>query len=184
MRIAKADYFAGIFLTTILKSSRTTPVYCEAIEGIKRLEFETDLGVFNVYVKYSMRENMGWNYEFTPKKMKKYWNVAFSENEYAYLKDQFVAEGKENVIAIICTDSKLKRTRIVILKQTQLIPCIAVSTSGGSRILSISRTGAEHTFSCYGVGGAGEIVTDKPFVNHLRYFDNIGTEQEDECESE
>lgn len=179
MRIAKADYFAGVFLTTILKSTKTTPVYCEAVEGIKRLEFVTDLGAFNVFVKHSTKENKGWNYSFTPKKKRSYWNIAFSESEYEYIKQKFVIRGKTNVIAIICTDSNLKKTRIAILNIDQIIPCLSIATKGGHRKITISRTGSEHTFDCAGVSGCGELINDKPFVNHMRYFDEIVEEQED-----
>ena len=100
MRIAKADFFAGVFLTTILRSAKGPPVYCEVSDGIKRLEFETDLGMFNMFVKYSTNEHIGWNYDFTPKKRKRYWSISFSDIEYTFLQNDFSIMEKINNVAI------------------------------------------------------------------------------------
>jgi hypothetical protein len=76
-RIAKADYFAGVFLTTILKSSKAVPMLCDASGEIKRVVFDTDMGDFNVYVKYSTNPQKGWNYNSVPKKKRTYLECAF-----------------------------------------------------------------------------------------------------------
>jgi hypothetical protein len=52
-RINKEDYFIGVFVSTILKSTKGVPALFDATGKNKRVEFTTDLGDFNVYVKYS-----------------------------------------------------------------------------------------------------------------------------------
>lgn len=173
-RIAKADYFAGVFLTTILKSSKTVPMLCDAsVDNIKCVIFDTNLGAFNVYVKYSTSRAMGWDTSVDPKKKRTYWNVNFSENEYNYLSNQFAIDGKTNLIAIVCTDKSLSSSWIAILKLTEALFCLKITTEGGNRTITVSRTGRNHTFDCYGVGLPHEmnILKYHPYVNHLRLFD-------------
>lgn len=179
-RIAKSDYFAGVFLTTILKSAKAVPMLCGASGEIKRVVFETNMGEFNVYVKYSTSRNDGWDFETKPKKSRTYWSVPFSENEYIYLSNSFQQNGKNNLVAIVCTDKEMKDSWIAILSINEVLFCLKLKTNGGSRIITISRTGRNHTFDCYGVGlpHEMEILKYHPFVNHLRFFEQLTTDNE------
>lgn len=56
-KINKIDYFMGVFLSTIIGSSKGVPaLFDEGAKESKRIEFETDSGNFNVYIKYSMKQ--------------------------------------------------------------------------------------------------------------------------------
>lgn len=173
-RIAKADYFGGVFLTTILKSSNAVPMLCDASGEIKRVVFDTDMGDFNVYVKYSTSRKTGWDYNFAPKKKRTYWNVNFGENEYDYLKDDFQLDGKKNLLAMVCTDKSLSESWIAILDLEQTLACLKLATDGGNRTITVSRTGRSHTFDCSGVAMAP--LSYHPYVNHLRFFDAQATD--------
>ena len=54
-RINKIDYFIGVFLTTILNSSNGVPALFDATDNSKKIEFTTDIGEYNVYIKYSTK---------------------------------------------------------------------------------------------------------------------------------
>ena len=179
VRIAKSDYFAGVFITTILKpETKSAPILCDAPEGTKQVLFETGKGSFNVFVQYSMSNSTGWDRTQVPKRRRLYWNVSFSENQYLYLRDSFCKENRINLVEIVCTDKNLSKTKIAILTINEAIICLEQTTEGGARSIAVSRTGSEHTFVCYGAGRLKENFdfSIRPFVNHLRYFDNITKE--------
>ena len=54
-RINKIDYFIGVFLATIINSSKGVPALFDETENSKRVEFSTDTGDFNVYIKYTTK---------------------------------------------------------------------------------------------------------------------------------
>lgn len=175
-RIAKADYFAGVFLTTILKSSKAVPMLCDASGEIKRVVFDTDMGDFNVYVKYSTNPQKGWDYNSVPKKKRTYWNVPFSENEYSYLKNEFQQDGKNHLVAMVCTNKSLSESHIAILNLEETLACLKLTTDGGNRTITVSRTGRNQTFDCSGVDMAP--LSYNPYVNHLRFFDEVRSDTE------
>ena len=177
MRIGKIDYFAGVFMTTILQSVKTTPMYCEATDDSRRAEFETDTGKFNVFIKYSTARKVGWDYDCTPKKKSVYWNLTFQDAHYNYLRNHFHVAGKRNLVVIVCTDANMKETRIAILQLDEALLCLSTSTSSGTRRITVSRTGGEHSFSCYGVNNAGIDKNIQPFVNHMRFFDEDSNDE-------
>ena len=115
-RIAKGVYFAGLFRDTVINSSKGAPMICEATNHFKRVVFETDLGEFNVYVKYSTAVRNGWDMDVKPKKKRVYWTISFTDNEYNYLLSDFEQKEKTNLIAIVCSDSTMSSNFIAILK--------------------------------------------------------------------
>lgn len=171
-KIAKADYFAGVFLSTILKSSKTVPMLCDASKDVKRVLFDTDVGDFNVYVKYAATFGNGWDYTKTPKVKRLYWNVPFTPTEYKYIVNMFPDPKKSNILAIICTNSKFSSSWIAILSYTEMQQCLSASTENGMRRITVSRSGKEHRFSCFGVNGSYDEPVASPYVNHLRFFDS------------
>lgn len=177
-RIAKADYFAGVFLTTILKSAKTVPMLCDATGEIKRVVFDTDIGAFNVYVKYSTAERTGWDYDAAPKKKRTYWDISFSDVEQDYLMQDFQVDGKRNLVALVCTNAKLGNSKIAIMELQEVLFCLKTMRNGGSRGIQVSRTGGNHTFDCAGCGLPQKmrLLQYHPFVNHLRFFDNNAPE--------
>ena len=78
-RINKLDYFVGVFLSTILNSSKGVPALFDQTDNSKRIEFATNLGDFNVFVKYSTGlKNICKNINGQIKN-KMYCNVSFSK---------------------------------------------------------------------------------------------------------
>jgi len=171
-KIAKADYFAGVFLSTILKSSKTVPMLCDASKDVKRVLFDTDVGDFNVYVKYSTASNIGWDYSESPKVKRLYWNVPFTFTEYQYITNEFPDPRRKNILAIICTNPKFSSTNIAILTFTETQDCLSIPTENGMRRITVSRTGIEHRFCCFGVNGNYANPVATPYINHLRFFNS------------
>ncbi|NLY46770.1 MAG: hypothetical protein GX053_12415 [Tissierella sp.] len=81
------------------------------------------------------------------------WTIEFSSNEYKILKDSFYIENRKNLVCLICTNEKLNDSYLVVLSYEDAMKCLESSTSSGRRI-TVTRTGAEHNFICYGAGSA------------------------------
>lgn len=171
-RIAKSDFFAGVFLSTILKSSKAVPMLCDGSEGVKRILFETDLGAFNTYIKYSTNPHKSIDRSDNKRRNRLYWTINFTQKEYDYLVKDFSDSGRNNLIAIVCTNKELTETHIAILTLAQAHVCLKLTTNGGSRTITVSRTGRDHRFICTGVNLPDFVNQPQPFVNHLRYFEN------------
>ena len=60
-KINRSDYFAGVFLATILKTTKTVPLLCNAAKDSKCVEFDTNIGDFNIFIKYSTTTQDGWD---------------------------------------------------------------------------------------------------------------------------
>lgn len=155
-RINKIDYFIGVFLATIINSSKGVPALFDETENSKRIEFTTDSGDFNVYVKYSTAiRNAKVNINGKRKK-KMSCNVSFSEKDHEILKNDFYKEDKDNLICLVCTNEKLNETYMAVLGYEDAMKCLEQSTNSGSRRITVTRIGAEYDFYCYGVGFAEE----------------------------
>lgn len=159
-RINKLDYFIGVFLTTILNSSRGVPALFDETENSKRIEFATDMGDFNAYIKYStgirtVKVNINGK-----RRKKMSCNVSFSNKDYEILENDFYKEDKLNLICLVCTNDRLNQTYLAVIGYEDAMKCLTNSTRSGSRRITITRIGAEYDFSCYGVGFAKE--------NHIR----------------
>ena len=106
------------------------------------------------------------------KAKRKYWNISFSTEEYSYLCNNFEKQNKNNLVAIICTNQKFTDSRIAILTIHQAKQCLNMH-SGGIRRITVSRTGNEHNFDCFGVGSSHDKTEIHPYVNHMRFFDDV-----------
>lgn len=151
-RINKLDYFIGVFLTTILNSSRGVPALFDETDNSKRIEFVTDTGDFNAYIKYStgirsVKVNINGK-----KKKKMSCNVSFSAKDYEILSNNFNKEEKTNVICLVCTNERLNETYLAVIGYEDAMNCLSNATKSGSRRITVTRLGAEYDFSCYGVG--------------------------------
>lgn len=151
-RINKIDFFIGVFLTTILNSSIGVPALFDETEKSKRIEFSTDLGDFNVYVKYTTKVREAKININGKQRSKLSWDITFSDRDYAILKESFLKEGKNNLVCLVCTNEDLTKTYIAVLDYTDALKCLAHRTSSGSRRITVTRIGSEHVFRCYGVG--------------------------------
>lgn len=151
-RINKLDYFIGVFLTTILNSSRGVPALFDETNDSKRVEFVTDTGDFNAYVKYSTNMRKATVNTRGRKRKKLSWNISFSDKEYEILRENFYIEGKKNLVCLVCTNEKLNDTYLAVLGYEKAMKCLEKSTASGNRRITVTRTGAEYNFSCYGVG--------------------------------
>jgi uncharacterized protein YxeA len=151
-KINKIDYFVGVFLTTILNSSKGVPALFDETESSKRVEFSTDSGDFNVYVKYTTKVRKAKTNINGKRKTKMSWDIQFSDNDYEILRDSFKKEGKENLICLVCTNDDLNQTYMAVLSHEDALKCLEKSTPSGSRRITVMRIGREHDFYCYGVG--------------------------------
>lgn len=170
-RINKIDYFVGVFLSTIIGSSKGVPaLFDEGAKESKRIEFETDSGDFNVYIKYSTKQEKAKVMINGRKKKKVYWNIGFSSREYDILKNDFVKEGKTNLVCLVCTNDKLNETYMAILEYADAMKCLEQKTESGNRRITVTRIGAEHDFYCYGVGFKDEKDYIKCPVNYTHFL--------------
>lgn len=87
-RINILDYFIGVFLTTILNSSKGVPALFDEANDSKRLEFATDTGDFNAYIKYSTNMRKAKVNTKGRKQKKLSWNISFSDKEYEILREK------------------------------------------------------------------------------------------------
>ena len=141
-------------------------------KNTKCVEFDTNIGDFNVFIKYSTTPQDGWDRKKRTKIKRKYWNISFSPEEYSYLCNSFEKLNKNNLVAIVCANQKITDTRIAILTLDQAKECLSKHT-GGIRRITVSRTGNEHNFDCFGVGSSHEKTNIHPYVNHMRFFDDV-----------
>jgi len=172
-RINKIDYFVGVFLTTILNSSKGAPALFDETENSKRVEFSTDSSGYNVYVKYSTKVRKTKVNLNGKRKTKMSWDIQFSQNDYSFIKDRFKKEDKENLICLVCTNEGLNQTYMAVLKYEDALKCLEKSTSNGYRRITVARIGREHDFYCYGVGGFREDELIKCPVDCTKFLGGI-----------
>ncbi len=149
-KINKIDYFVGVFVSAILNSAKSVPALFDETSESKKVEFQTNLGYFNVYVKYSTSRHEGKSFDKRRQKKTCYWYINFSEIEYEKLKI-FSKDGYQNYYVFICTDEKLKNTSIIVLEYDKAMNCLKNTTSQGVRRIKVTRIGSEHEFRCQGV---------------------------------
>jgi hypothetical protein len=161
MALAKADFFTGAFLTSILKSVDTVPVVCDAKGLTKCLRFSTELGgKFYTYIKYSTRRND--QRDDTVK-----WYIPFSEKEYVYLSSDFQSGSETKMVVMVCTSENLTNAHICVLNLDEALECLKTTNSNGGRIINVERTGSKHCYSCYGYDGKERAT---PPFDHLKLF--------------
>ncbi len=161
MSIAKADYFAGAFLTSILKSVDTVPVVCSAKGLTKCLRFSTEHGGwFYAYIKYS-KNRTGQEGESAK------WYIPFTEKEYVYLSSDFMLNEETKVVVMVCTDEKLSDTHICVLPIEIVLECLKSTSESGSRKIEVERIGSKHCYNCSGYDG---VIKATPPFNHLTLF--------------
>lgn len=148
-RINKEDYFVGVFVSMVLKS-KGAPALFDATGKNKRVEFATDVGNFNVYVKYSTGLKNEPKIINGKRKHKMSCNISFSTTDYDYLKNTFPIEGKENMMCLVCTNKELNETKMALVKYEDAMKCLKHQTKSGNRRITVTRIGKEHYFDCYG----------------------------------
>ncbi len=148
-QVSKLDFFVGVFLASIMNSAKSVPALFDETDESKKIEFMSDLGKYNVYVKYSTKRNHSTR--GSKGKEIKYHNVLFTENEYKKF-ESFQKDGVNNCLAIICTEKNLLNTWIVVIEYEKALKCLRSTTPNGSRRIKIQRFGNAHEFVCSGVG--------------------------------
>jgi hypothetical protein len=149
-KINKADYFVGVFVSTILSSAKRVPALFDEPNESKRVEFLTNLGYFNVYIKYLTQRGESTYFEKGKEKIKYTCNINFGDAEYRKLLD-FCKDGYKNYIVIIWTNESLTSTWIVVLDYKKAMKCLNSTTENGYRKIKITRYGGGHIFYCQGV---------------------------------
>ncbi|WP_333638417.1 hypothetical protein [Tissierella praeacuta] len=157
-RINKIDYFIGVFLTTIINSLKGVPALFDETKDSKRVEFATDTGEFNVYIKYTTKLSKVKKNIEGKRKNKMSSNVSFSSRDYEILGDDFYKNDKKNLICFVCTNEKLNETYMAVLDYEDGMKCLEKSTDSESRRITVTRIGAEYNFYCYGVGFEEEYI--------------------------
>jgi hypothetical protein len=148
-QINKIDFFVGVFVSAILNSAKSVPALFDETNESKKVEFQTNLGYFNVYIKYSTNRKESV-YDKRKQKKQYYWNIPFSEIENEKLR-KFKKEGYQNYIVLVCTNDTLTKTWIVVLDYEKALRCLANTTPNGSRRIKVTRIGSSHEFYCQGV---------------------------------
>lgn len=148
-KINKLDYFVGVFLTAIINSSKGVPALFDETNNSKRVEFITDTGEYNVYIKYTTAMKT----TKTRGRKKVSANISFSKRDYKILKDHFYKENQENFICIVFTNEQLNESYMAMILYEDAMKCLENSTDSGYRKITVTRIGAEHDFNCYGVDG-------------------------------
>ncbi len=165
-RIAKMDYYAGAFITTLLKSSKGAPAIINETNDSRRVEFETDLGKFNIYIKYSGSPRIS-----TVRGRKKIsWYVNFSDMDVYKLENEFVDRQDIRYVVLVLSNRALTKTRVAVIACDDIMKCLNKETPGGSRGINIVRYGRDHNFTCYGATEAEEDGFAVP-INYAGHFD-------------
>jgi hypothetical protein len=171
-QINKVDFFVGVFLTEILGSAKTVPALFDGEQNDnKRIEFETNKGIFNIYIKYSMNKKGIPFLDKGKKKTKYIGNVLFSETEY----DKFVNSStnkKLSYVVIVWTNASLTNTWLVVLDYEKAMKCLKSKTETGNRRIKVTRYGAGHEFYCQGVDFKDDEFVTCSF-DHITYFQQI-----------
>ena len=82
IRPSKLDYFVGAFLSVIINSDKKVPVLIDETETSKVLNFSTDNGDYNVFVKYSTAIRHSDKRVDEKVKDKMTCDILFNEKEY------------------------------------------------------------------------------------------------------
>lgn len=166
-KIKKGDHFVGAFITSLLHAAKGIPILFDEDRDSKRLQIYTDLGDFNLYVKYTTN----FRDAVIRGKSKRTYSIAFTEDEMQKLENGFVQEKYQNAIAAVLGSSQLNDTRIAVIPYEAAMGSLRSCKAGKVRTLHIIRYGKEHIFHCY---GAGEKEEDgvTVYINHMRYFES------------
>ena len=165
-QINKIDYFVGVFVSAILNSAKSVPALFEETNESKRVEFTTNLGEFNVYVKYSRKLKISGRRK--PKE-KTSWNVLFSNIEYEKLKSSR-KDGYKNYVALVGTNDALTKTRIAVLDYVKALNCLREAAPTGSRRITVTRIGSAQEYRCKGVGFISD-ESESCFFDYTKYFE-------------
>lgn len=174
-QISKLDFYAGAFISSILGSATGAPALFDETSDSKRFQIATDLGDFNIYIKYtgvSRTVSKGKR-----KRKKTSWYVSFTKADIVKLEDEFVCKGYKNYIVLVLSNDKLTDTKIAVIDYEDAMNCLENVTPSGGRGINVVRYGSEHNFKCYGATQKENDVFLVP-VNFMKYFDKDSSEEE------
>ena len=170
IRPSKLDYFVGAFLSVIINSAKRVPVLIDETETSKVLNFLTDNGDYNVFVKYSTVVRHSDKKVDGKVKDKMTCDILFNAKEYEILSNNFVQADKQNFVVAVCTEgNKLSENYIVVIPYEVAMRCLAEKNNSNARRITITRIGKESTYKCYGIGG-GIDNADSVFFDWQKYL--------------
>lgn len=149
---AKLDFFVGAFMSAIINSAKKAPVLIDETETSKRMSFITDNGEFNVFIKYSTTIRHSAKKVGDKVKDKMTCDISVNEKEYNILSHKFKENKKSNYVVAVCTNSKFNENYIIVVPYDIAMKCLQYSNQSGLRRITITRTGKEGTYKCYGIG--------------------------------
>ena len=167
----KLDFFVGSFISCIINSAKKVPALIDETDNSKIIKLTTDNGDYNIYLKYSTNIRYSTRKKDGTEKVKITCDVLFNSKEYERLKNNFYEEKSTNLFILVLTASQLSEPRIVAIPYDIGMKCLLAEDSNGTRRLTITKLGKEHTYNCYGIGDTGKI-DNRVYVNWQKYFDN------------
>jgi hypothetical protein len=165
-KIAKMDYYAGAFITSLLKSAKGVPALIDETSDSRVLQISTNLGEFNIYIKYAGTSRKSR----VKRRNKTSWYVNFTDTDVYKLENEFVQEQCINYVALVLSNRTLTDTRVAIISYDDIMERLTKVTPGGNRGINVIRYGSEHTFTCYGATEQEADGFTIP-VNYMRYFE-------------
>ena len=151
--INKIDFFIGVFMTTIVNSAEGQPVLFNTSADSKSLEFtiNNNSGNYNAYIKYSTLLLKTGKSSSAMNKTKTSCKFIFSENEFQFLKNEFLGSSRHNFVSLIFTNKDLTESYIALLLYEDAMKCLEDKTEGGTRRITVNRFGTGPNFYCQGV---------------------------------
>lgn len=150
---SKLDFFVGAFMSAIINSAKKAPVLIDETETSKRMRFITDNGEFNIFIKYSTTIRHSAKKVGEKVKDKMTCDILFNEKEYDILSCKFEENKKSNYVVAVCTNGKFNDNYIVVIPYDIAMKCLQDSNQSHLRRITITRTGKEGSYKCYGIGG-------------------------------
>ncbi len=166
-KIDKIDFFVGVFLSSIINSTQVSPSLFDETNESKKVEFETNRGKFNIYIKYTTITKHGRKNKKGQRRT--YWDIAFTENDLNKLRT-FGKPGSTNYVSIICTNKEMSDTRIVILEIEKVLSYLENAPAGKQKRISIFRYGKENKFHYKGTG-CDDKEAQETDIDFLTYFE-------------
>lgn len=164
-KINRIDYFCGAFLAYLI-SNKVEPMLFEAGENSKIAEFTIKDTTYKTFIKYSTKKReinkQGKHFEV--------WDIIFSANEIQQL-EAFADEEKRGTVVCICTDEKLRDTKVAVIDSDKAIQCLGIGKDdkNAQRRISIKHQKSSSKFLCHGTAVSDLNAIEVPY-NFEKYF--------------
>lgn len=159
-KINKIDFYCGAFFSYLI-TNKIEPTLFDANDISKEIGFLLRDKEFKVYLKYVNAEKQ---IRLNGKEHDR-WDIIFTKKENEYLHNSFFIQGKENIIVLVCANSKLRNTFFALLSYNDAIKCLGNDMVNQQYRISIRRQkGSPYAF-CWGTA-----LSD---VNAIKIINNI-----------